>query len=77
MVFVRKLLPRKKVKLLITLSGNSNLRDTLSDVYIQKQSHGGGLKKSVLENFAKFTSKHLCQSCFLNKVAGLRSATLL
>ena len=49
MVFVRKLLPRKKVKLLITLSGNSNLRDTLSDVYIQKQSHGGGLKKSVLK----------------------------
>ena len=34
-------------------------------------------KKGVLRNFAKFTGKHLCQSLFLNKVAGLRSATLL
>ena len=28
-------------------------------------------KKGVLRNFAKFTEKHLCQSLFLNKVAGL------
>ena len=34
-------------------------------------------KKGVLRNFAKFTGKHLCQSTFFNKVAGLRSATLL
>ena len=34
-------------------------------------------KKDVLRNFAKFTGKHLCQSLFCNKVAGLRSATLL
>ena len=34
-------------------------------------------KKCVLRNFAKFTGKHLCQSLFFNKVAGLRSATLL
>ena len=34
-------------------------------------------KKGVLRNFAKFTGKHLCQSLFFNKVAGLRSATLL
>ena len=31
----------------------------------------------VLRNFAKFTAKHLCQSLFFNKVAGLRVATLL
>ena len=31
----------------------------------------------VLRNFAKLTGKHLCQSLFLNKVAGLRPATLL
>ena len=31
----------------------------------------------VLKNFTKFTGKHLCQSLFLNKVAGLRPATLL
>ena len=28
-------------------------------------------KKGVLRNFAKFTGKHLCQSLFFNKVAGL------
>ena len=34
-------------------------------------------EKVVLRNFAKFTGKHLCQSLLLNKVAGLRLATLL
>ena len=34
-------------------------------------------KKGVLRNFEKFTEKHLCQNLFLNKVAGLRPATLL
>ena len=34
-------------------------------------------KKGVPRNFAKFTGKHLCQSPFFNKVAGLRPATLL
>ena len=29
-------------------------------------------KKGVLKNFVKFTEKHLCQSLFLNVVAGLR-----
>ena len=33
--------------------------------------------KAVLRNFAKFTGKHLCHSLFLNKVVGLRPATLL
>ena len=36
-----------------------------------------GIKKGVLRNFAKFTGKHLCQSLFFDKVAGLISATLL
>ena len=31
-------------------------------------------KKDVRRNFAKFTGKHLCQSPFTNKVAGLRPA---
>ena len=35
------------------------------------------IKKSVLRNFVKFTGKHLCQSLFFDKVAGLRPATLL
>ena len=29
-------------------------------------------EKDVVRNFAKFTGKHLCQSIFFNKVAGLR-----
>ena len=32
--------------------------------------------KGVLKNFAKFTGKHLSQSLFFNKFAGLRPATL-
>ena len=34
-------------------------------------------KRGVLENFAKFTEKDLCQSLFLNKVADLSPVTLL
>ena len=34
-------------------------------------------KKCILENFAKFTGKHLCQSLFFNKTTGLRRATFL
>ena len=34
-------------------------------------------KKSNLRNFTKFTGKHLCQRLFFNKIADLRSATLL
>ena len=35
------------------------------------------VKKVFFKNFAKYTEKHLCQSLFFNKVAGLRPATLL
>ena len=34
-------------------------------------------KKGVLKNFTTSTRKHLCQSLFFNKVAGLRPVTLL
>ena len=35
---------------------------------------GGVLyKRDVLRNFAKFKGKHLCQSLFFNKVAGLNT----
>ena len=30
------------------------------------------IKKGVLRNFAKSTGKHLCQTLFFNKIAGLR-----
>ena len=43
-----------------------------------KSSHWRcSLRKRVLRNFAKLTGKHLYHSLFLNKVAGLRTATLL
>ena len=32
--------------------------------------------KGVFRNFTKFTEKHLCQSLFFNKVAGLRTPFL-
>ena len=35
------------------------------------------MKKCVLRNFTKFTGKHLCQSLFFNKVAGLRLFSFL
>ena len=55
-------------------------------IYLQKSAHSFqsftkcfsrsnhrrcSLRNGVLKNFAKFTGKHLCQSHFFNKVAGL------
>ena len=34
------------------------------------------MKKDSSRSFAKFTGKHVCQSSFFNKVAGLKPATL-
>ena len=41
-------------------------------IYSKKQPPGDTLKNST-----KFTGRHLCQSLFLNKVAGIRPATFL
>ena len=55
----------------------------LSDLFLWISSLFGSslsevfCKKGVFENFAKFIGKHLWQSIFINKVAGLRLATLL
>ena len=47
-------------------------------VFMSRSSHRRcSVRKGVLRNFAKFTGKHLCQSLFFNKVAGLRPTTLL
>ena len=46
-------------------------------IVVKKQPPEAFFKKAVLKNFAIFTGKHLCQSLFLNKVAGLRPVTLL
>ena len=45
----------------------------MTEPVIQKSS----VKKVFLQISQKFTGKHLCQSLFLNKVAGVRPATLL
>ena len=39
---------------------------------LQKQTPEVFYKKGVVRNFTKFTRKHLCQSLFFNKVAGLQ-----
>ena len=52
---------------------NSILRKQL----VPKQPPEVFCKKSILRNFAKFTGKHLCESLYFNKFAGLRPATLL
>ena len=45
---------------------------------IYRSSHWRcSVRKGVLKTFAKFTGKHLCQNLFLNRVTGLRPATLL
>ena len=45
-------------------------------IALRSSYHKCSMKKGLLRNFTKFTRKHLCQSLFYNKVAGLRPATL-
>ena len=54
-----------------------HLRTTASATHPEAIVQGCTVKKDALENFAKFTGKHLCWVLFLNKVTGLRSAILL
>ena len=50
----------------------------LSCLYRIRSSHPEVFwNKSALENFGKVKVKHLCPSLFFNKVAGLKSGTLL
>ena len=46
-------------------------------LYTEAVAQRCSVKKVFLEISQKFTGKHLCQSFFFNKVAGLRPATLL
>ena len=45
--------------------------------FLRSSSRRYSLRKGALRNFTKFKGKHLCQSLFFNKVAGLKPATLL
>ena len=49
----------------------------LHTYYIEAATRRFLWKEGVLKNFTKFTGKHLWQSLFFNKVAGLRLATFL
>ena len=46
-------------------------------IKFEKQPPEVFCEKGVSKDFAKFSRKHLCQSLFLNKAAGLSPATLL
>ena len=51
---------------------------SLLEIEKKRSIHGRcSVRKGVLRNLARFTGKHLCHSLFLNKVGGLRPATLL
>ena len=65
---VRPILDHAQPKTFISLYRYSDFRSSRPEVFY---------KKGVLRNFIKFTGKHLCQSLFFNKGAGLRPATLL
>ena len=57
---------------------NALVKKNLIRKYITRGNHQKcSIKKGVIRNFVKFTGKHMCQSIFFNKVAGLRYATLL
>ena len=55
-----------------TTIGRKRLQYCEVDNNTRSSHHRCPIIKDVLVNFAKFTGKHLCQSLFLNKVAGLR-----
>ena len=52
----------------------SNISSVKLDKF-QSSRPEGFFTKGVFRNFAKFIGKHLCQSLFFNKVAGLMLAT--
>ena len=47
------------------------------ETFFRSNHRSRSIRKGVLRNFTKFTGKHLYQSLFFNKVAGLRPETLL
>ena len=57
---------------LFILDINGHLATPLTSGGFRSSKRRCFAKKGVLRNFAKFTGKHLCQSLFFNKVAGLR-----
>ena len=58
------------------LNGNWHKKTAWQIQIVRSSNQRSSVKKGVIRNIAKFTGKHLCQSLFFNKVAGLRPTTL-
>ena len=55
-----------------------NISNSLQILTIFRYNHRRcSVRKGVPRNFAKFSGKHLCQSLFFTKAAGLRPVALL
>ena len=67
----------RRIEVLFNVLLTGEFYKLLSHFHFRKQLSGGFCKIGVLQNFAKFTGKHTCQSLFLKKGAGLRPETLL
>ena len=65
--FPRCVFPGLKKKNMLMLLSNLHI----TEAEVVKPPQRCSLRKGVFRNFAKFTGKHLCQSLFFNKVAGL------
>ena len=63
--------------LCICHKGNSIMNFIITFLLDRRSHWRCFVRKNVLRNFAKFTEKHLCQTLFFNKVAGiLRKGTV-
>ena len=59
----------------LTVKTGRYIKSVRTKQYSRSSHRRYSTKKSVLRNFAKCTGKHLWQSLFFNKVAGLRLRT--
>ena len=75
--FLAERLIFSKVTLISGQTSLSTLITRFFDKFFRSSYQRCSMKKGVLKIFTKFRGKHLCQSLFFNKAAGLGPATLL
>ena len=68
-VFFLDFCRNKKDELYSRISAGRYFYSDMIEAAVRKQPSRGICKKVVLENFPKFTGKHLCHFLFFNKVA--------
>ena len=66
----------KRIPKMVEIKLKRSTFGTIKDFFFRSIHRRCSIKRGVLENLAKFTGKHPCQSLFFNKVAGLRPATI-